>query len=55
MAREVVKLNLRTASCCKVEVVNGAAGLRLRCFFSTRETVVLPALASSNLPTTSAC
>ncbi len=55
MARLVVKPSLRTASCCSVDVVNGAAGLRLFCFFSTRATVVLPALAISNLPTTSCC
>ena len=34
MVRSVVKPSLRTASCCMVDVVNGAAGLRLRFFFS---------------------
>ena len=35
IVRCAVKPSLRTASCCRVEVVNGAAGLRRRCFFST--------------------
>ena len=39
--RCAVKPSLRAASCCRVEVVNGAAGLRLRCFFSTLSDVEL--------------
>ena len=35
MVRWVLKPSLRDASCCSVEVVNGAVGLRLRCFLST--------------------
>jgi len=49
MVRLVVKPNLRAASCCKVEVINGGAGLRLRCFFSSLETNKLPSAAASNV------
>jgi hypothetical protein len=35
MVRCVVKPSLRAASCCRVEVMNGGAGLRLRCLRST--------------------
>ena len=47
MVRRVAKRSLRAASCCKVDVVKGAVGLRLRCFFSSRLTVSIPC-ASSN-------
>ena len=40
------KPSLREASCCSVEVVNGAAGLRRRCFLSTFATVSLPLAVS---------
>ena len=42
IVRCVENRNLRTASCCKVDVVNGGAGERLRCFFSTLLTVNCP-------------
>src|SRR5699024_12237089 len=35
MVFRVLKFNLRAASCCKLLVVKGAAGLRRRSFFST--------------------
>ena len=52
MVRSVVKPSLRTASCCMVDVVNGAAGLRLRFFFSMAVTTASLPSSSFN---TSAC
>jgi len=49
MVRLVVKPSLREASCCRVEVVKGAAGLRRRCFFSTLTTLRVPPAASSRV------
>ena len=37
-----LKRNLRAASCCKVEVIKGAAGLRLRSFACTSMTCKTP-------------
>ena len=48
------KPSLRDASCCSVEVVNGAAGWRLRCFFSTLLTVSAPP-AAANSASRTAC
>ena len=47
----VVKPSLRTACCCRVDVVKGAAGFLVLCFLSTRETLTLPELLSNNSPT----
>ena len=44
--RCALKPSLRDASCCSVEVVNGAAGLRRRCFLSTFATVSTPLAVS---------
>jgi hypothetical protein len=41
MVRWAVKPSLRAASCCSVEVMNGGAGLRLRCLRSTLSTLQL--------------
>ena len=41
MARSVVNPSLRTASCCKVEVVKGAEAWRCLRFLSTWTTVAL--------------
>ena len=44
-----LKPSFREASCCKVEVVNGAAGFLVEGFVSTEDTVcVAPAHASKN-------
>ena len=48
------KPNLRDASCCNVEVVKGAAGLRLRCFLLTLVTNNLPSAALVKIATASA-
>ena len=48
-----LKPNLRAASCCRVEVVNGGAGLRLRCLRSTLSTVNSPLAASFRVRSTS--
>jgi hypothetical protein len=53
MVRCAPKPSLREASCCRVEVVKGGEGLRLRCFFSTPATVRLPAAACSSARRTS--
>jgi hypothetical protein len=42
IARSVEKPSLRTASCCSVDVVNGAAGERSLRFFSTSTTRAWP-------------
>ena len=44
--REAEKPSLRAASCCSVEVVNGGAGLRLRCLWSTLSARRAPSAAA---------
>ena len=46
IVRWVLNPSLREASCWSVEVVNGAVGLRLRCFLSIFETRTLPPAAA---------
>ena len=46
IVRCALKPSLRDASCWSVDVVNGAAGLRRRCFLSTFATVSLPRAVS---------
>jgi hypothetical protein len=53
MVRRALKPSLRAASCCSVEVVNGGAGLRLRCLRSTFATVSVPWAACSIVRRTS--
>jgi hypothetical protein len=48
MVRLVVKPNLRAASCCSVEVVNGGAGRRRRSLLPTALTVSRPCAAFSS-------
>ena len=48
-----LKPSLRAASCCKVDVVNGGAGLRRRCLRSTLSTVSTPSAASRSVRSTS--
>ena len=48
-----LKPSLRAASCCNVEVVNGGAGLRLRCLRSTDSTVSSPLAAVCSARSTS--
>jgi len=45
MVLRVVKPSLREASCCRVEVVNGGAGRRLRSLLATSVTCSEPAAA----------
>jgi hypothetical protein len=45
---------LRAASCCKRDVMNGACAFLRRSFFSTFETVALPAASSSRISCASA-
>src|SRR5690606_14333119 len=45
MVLRVVKPSLREASCCRVEVVNGGAGRRLRSLLATSVTCSAPAAA----------
>ena len=46
MVRRVVKPSLREASCCRVEVVNGGAGRRLRSLLATSVTCSAPCAAA---------
>ncbi len=47
-----LKPSLRAASCCKVDVVKGGAGLRRRCLRSTPSTVRVPLAASLSVRST---
>ena len=53
MVCDTVKPSLRAASCCRVEVVNGGAGVRLMGFFTMVETVNLAVLHLSRKAMTS--
>ena len=53
MVCDTVKPSLRAASCCRVEVVNGGAGVRLMGFLTMVETVNLAALHLSRKAITS--
>ena len=53
MVCDTVKPSLRAASCCRVEVVNGGAGVRLMGFFTMVATVNLAVLHLSRKSITS--
>src|SRR5690606_38628829 len=48
IVRETENPNFKLASCCNVDVVNGAVGFLVACFICTSETLKLSTLQSSN-------
>ena len=48
MVLPVLKLSLREASCCKLEVVNGAAGILRRSLFLMARTLYAPSRARAS-------